>query len=98
VASFNGNSYCKPETPAERGARRRANIAREKARIAVLSLNDKTKLLAEAIVGCVARYGEFSARDGALAGLTPREVETLFPAALEIARGMEPRLTDMVAA
>lgn len=98
MASFNNNSFSKPETPAERRAATRAFDKAQRARVAVLSLNGKTKLLARAIVKAAADRSIVTERDGIQAGLTPSEVTTLFPAALEVARSMEPRLPEMVAA
>lgn len=98
MASFNGNSYYRIPTREERRAQQRSYEKGQRDRVAVLSLNQKTKLLAGAIIDAAAKRGIFSQKDGIQAGLTPREVESLFPAALEVARAREPRLTDMVAA
>ncbi len=98
MASFNGNSYSKPESAAERRQQREDYRRQQRARVAVLSLNGKTKVLARAIVSAVKDRGSFSELDGVQAFLTPSEVQSLYPGAIEIARTIEPRLPDMVAA
>lgn len=97
MASFNNNSYSPPPTRAEKRAQQRSFEKLGRDRIAVLSLNDKTKLLARAILSAAAARNSVSRQDGIQAGLTPREVDSLFPAALEVARAKEPRLLQMVA-
>jgi len=95
MASFNGNSYTKFLTPAERRAEARAYERRERGRVAVLSRSEKTRLLARAIVEAASKRGQVSVNDGVQAGLTRREVEAFYPSALEVARRIEPRLTAM---
>lgn len=98
MGSFNGNSFVKQQTAAERRAERRQYENGQRARVAVLSLNAKVKLLARAIVKAAGERNIVTEKDGIQCGLTAREVEVHLPAALELARSMEPRLPDMVAA
>lgn len=95
MASFNGNSYCEPETREQRRARALNEARKARARVAALSKSAKTKLLARAIVDAAAKRGTVSLHDGIQAGLTRAEVEAHFGPAMEVARTMEPRLTGM---
>jgi hypothetical protein len=85
------------ETPAQRAAAARAFQKQQRARIAAFSLNHKAKLLARAILSAAAARGIVTLQDGIQSGLTRREVESLWPQALEIARATDARLPQMVA-
>lgn len=67
-------------------------IALPRFRVAAMSDDQKTTLLARAIAKAAASRGEVDIRDGMQAGLTEKETRVLFDAALALARRIDPAI------
>jgi hypothetical protein len=85
----------KPPTKAQRREAAREAAKRATAKVAKKSDKLKTRILARAIVAAAEKRGSVVMMDGTQAGLSESDVSRLWDPALDLARRIEPGLSEM---
>jgi hypothetical protein len=96
MKAFGGAGVGRPETAAERRARRKREAENLRTRVGALDDDAKTAVLAHAIVDAVEKRGTFATIDGMQAGLSEADTKRLYDGAVVVARAADPALMQGV--
>ncbi|HEY4112882.1 MAG TPA: hypothetical protein VGM17_02370 [Rhizomicrobium sp.] len=94
MASINGNSGSTPEKPRITADRMALGAYSRASHLARLNDEERTALLANAIVEALLDRGLVARADLCRSGLSDHDIERLYPDAITLARALEPDLFE----